>query len=277
MPHQDHQGNFITGTDSGLDTDNPLSIPRFATNVALNELEKYYLQIREKEGRIYADELVRRLPLIEKTDAYFKEWELRLIATLRLHKYLMDKGQSLKILDIGCGNGWFANLMTQIYDSRVFAIDINQTELDQADRLFGDNPDLHIDRHDITRQAFPEKEFDVIVLAATVQYFPNIEEVIADLLSYLSDKGEIHVIDSPLYKESERKQAQRRSERYYTEMGVPEMAKFYHHHAFTDLDRFDYELKYDPNSFLNKIRRKVLSTSDSPFPWIIIHKVSQDG
>lgn len=237
-------------------------------------LEASYLKVRKKEGRIFGDELVRKLPLIDKTDQYFKEWELRLIAAMRLHKYLLDKKKSLKILDIGCGNGWMSHLMSKVYNSLVFGIDINRVELEQAARLFGHKPGLFFAYHNILNEPFPEKEFDVIVLAATIQYFPDLSGTISDLLNYLSPDGEIHIIDSPVYQSSEVLSARHRTERYYEEMQSPEMSAFYTHHSYEELNGLNWNIKYDPGRLINKIRRKILDTADSPFPWIVINKLS---
>lgn len=237
-------------------------------------LESSYLKVRKKEGRIFNDELVRKLPLIDKTDKYFKEWELRLIAAMRLHKYLLDKRRSLKILDIGCGNGWMSNLMTEVFESLVFGIDVNRLELEQASRLFGNKNRLHFAYHNILKEPFPERDFDVILLAATIQYFPDLSNTLSELLNYLSPHGEIHIIDSPVYSSNEVLPARQRTNHYYEKMQVPEMTAFYSHHSYESLSGLNWKIKYDPGLLINKVRRKILDTSDSPFPWIVVYNPS---
>lgn len=233
--------------------------------------EELYIKVRKREGRVYEDELVERLPLIDKNDPYYGEWELRLIAAMRLHKYLLEKKRALKILDIGCGNGWMANLMSQVYHSQVFAIDVNTVELEQGTRLFGENPLLKFAYLDILKAPFPERQLDVIILAATIQYFPDLPLLLKHLLGYLLPGGEIHIIDSPVYEPAAIEGARERTRHYYDALGFPGMAGYYNHHSNGSFRDFDHRLLYDPAAMINKVRRKILSSSDSPFPWIVIY------
>jgi hypothetical protein len=70
-----------------------------------------YLRVRTRENRILPDEAVAVLPLVAPGHPHAKEWNLR-AKTLRRFQVYLDKNfgnKPLKILDLGCGNGWMAH------------------------------------------------------------------------------------------------------------------------------------------------------------------------
>ena len=87
------------------------------------------------------------------------------------------------------------------------------------------------------------------------------------LKSFLKPNGEIHIIDSPFYKNDAITEAQKRTLNYYTSIGFPEMASNYFHHSVDDILEFK-TLYANKNKFLNKILLK----KDSPFPWLCYKK-----
>jgi len=105
----------------------------------------------------------------------------------------------------------------------------------------------------------------LILLNSTVQYFSDLNKLIRRLFEFLKEDGEIHIIDSPFYTESERVNARKRTESYFEKLNVPEMIEYYHHHSYSELKTFKHKILYKP-SMLNFIKR------DSPFPWIRLIK-----
>jgi hypothetical protein len=91
------------------------------------------------------------------------------------------------------------------------------------------------------------------------------------LLYFLTDEGEIHIIDSPIYNQNELAGAKERTARYYISNAFPEMAKHYHHHTIDELKEFNYKILYDPIAVQNNLK-KIFRFKDSPFPWIRITK-----
>jgi hypothetical protein len=69
------------------------------------------------------------------------------------------------------------------------------------------------------------------------------------LAGYLKPRGEIHLLDSPLYMDAEIEGAARRSRDYFASLGFPEMAEHYFHHRFASLGEFDYKFLYRPKTF----------------------------
>lgn len=221
-----------------------------------------YILVREKEGRIYSDQVVQLLPEVPKTHRYYKEWRLRQRSTDRIITYLQKKNRTLKILDLGCGNGWFSNHLTSIQKSEVIAVDINDVELIQAARVFQNQNLIFIYADIFSPNSEVLSGFDIITMNSCIQYFSNLGDTIQILLSKLNPNGELHLLDSPLYKTRELNDAKQRTELYYSQLGVPNMAGAYFHHDEHEVKEFEF--MYRPkNRLLSRIFRK-----DSPFPWL---------
>ncbi|WP_298419117.1 class I SAM-dependent methyltransferase [uncultured Kordia sp.] len=222
------------------------------------DFSRYYLAVREKEDRILSDYEVRQLPYIKRY-----EWEFREKSTERFIQYISDKNKSLKILDIGCGNGWFSNKIAKISETiQIIGLDINREELEQAARIFK-TKNLYFVYADIFKVSTKlEAQFDIITLNGAIQYFEDFKGFITLLQTFLKPNGEIHIIDSPFYKTASVADAKERTKEYYTEIGVPEMAENYFHHDEKLIAEFDLLYKYRWN-----IIHKILGKKDSPFSW----------
>lgn len=223
-----------------------------------------YLRVRTHENRILTDEAVAVLPQVAPGHPHAKEWALR-AGTLRRFQAYLDKNFSnkpLKILDLGCGNGWMAHHLALHPARQVRAADVNGPELQQGARIFG-RENLIFWQVDILKDKLPENDFDLIVLAASVQYFPDLSALIHVLKTCLKPGGEIHLIDSPLYaNEAARNAARERSRQYYEGVGIPEMAQHYYHHTWPELRALGANNLN--NSLINKLFRRFR------FPWVRI-------
>jgi ubiquinone/menaquinone biosynthesis C-methylase UbiE len=227
--------------------------------------EERYLLLRKKENRLYTDGEVGKLPAIAADHPHAAEWKMRERSTNRLVNYLGKKQPPLKILEAGCANGWLSNRLASIPGSVVIGTDVNFFELQQAARVFEECPNLHFIYGDIESGLFEEKQFDVIVFAASIQYFSSLKEILQRAMRLLKNDGELHILDSPFYAPADLESAKGRSLLYYEAMGFPEMAEWYFHHDTTSLRDFNYEILYEPGSLLNKFSR-----NKNPFPWIRI-------
>ena len=235
-----------------------------------NEFEELYLEVREKEKRIYPDEEVIKLPYTSSSNPHKKEWELRTKSYLRYEKYLRTKNNKLNFLDLGCGNGWFTGRLSKTFNHNYYCIDVNLKELKQGVRLFSYS-NLNFIYADIFEAELPDSSFDIITINSVIQYFRDLKSLINRLFTFIKKGGEIHLIDSPLYSELEAINAEFRSLKYYTSTGNPEMAEKYFHHTFDELSSFSYEILFNPLTLKNKVFR-LLNINESPFPWIRIRK-----
>ncbi|WP_053002272.1 class I SAM-dependent methyltransferase [Kordia jejudonensis] len=219
---------------------------------------QYYLAVREKEQRILTDPEVRKLPYLERD-----EWPYRIKSTERFLSYISKKTETLHMLTIGCGNGWFSNKIAEVSSkNEVIGLDVNRDELEQAARIFK-TKNLHFVYADIFNVSdMFEAKFDIITLNGAIQYFKDFKELMTLLTSFLTPNGEIHIIDSPFYATDEIPAAKQRTQEYYESIGVPEMTKNYVHHDKKLVADFDILYTYKRN-----IIHKILGKKESPFSW----------
>lgn len=245
------------------------------------EKERLYLQVRRLEGRVLSDEEVRLLPFVPESHPLAAEWRWRRRTFARFLSYCRrwaaqkSEASPLRLLDLGCGNGWLANRLAENPDWDVWALDVNEEELSQGARLFG-RDNLRFGYADLVpRNAIPGAlpgitfrdmgTFDLIVLAASVQYFPDLRELVTALRARLNPGGEIHLIDSPFYaSETEKAAARQRTADYYAQAGVSAMAAYYHHHLWPDILALGGQ---DLNkSLIIRSLQKIKWLA--PFPWV---------
>ena len=215
------------------------------------EFEKEYFDIRSKEGRVYDDETVKKLPFIEHP-----EWRIRATSAKKLVGQLR-KEKCTSFIEIGCGNGWLTNYIQSHLNITAYGIDVGKHELQQASRVSSGGATFFYG--DIFSEAFNDLKADVIILAACIQYFPDPKR----LIDILTKKGTVHIIDSPIYKPGTSINARERSKKYFDSKDASAMEQFYFHHEETTLP--GAEFLYQPN------RLKIL-LGGSPFPWIRIRK-----
>jgi len=182
-----------------------------ATYTVAGEFEQLYTRLRQKEGRIYSDEEVAGLPLINNTHPHYKEWVIRKYSCRALLSYLKQKENVLNILEVGCGNGWMAAQLATAVNAEVTGMDINTTELEQAKRVFGRIPNLNFVKGNLESDLDKDKKFDLIVFAASIQYFSSLKQIINTAVEHLTLLGEIHIMDSHFYQQHEIEAARQRT------------------------------------------------------------------
>ena len=226
--------------------------------------KELYLALRLKEGRVYSKAEVADLPVIKSSHLLFKEWLIRKRSCNKLLRYIKQHSHLHNILEVGCGNGWLCARMCALPGVTVTGMDINLVELEQARQVFRDIPNLTFVEGDIRKGVVDGKKFDLIIFAASVQYFESLQDIIKAALGYLTPEGEVHIIDSNLYQPYEIAEAMQRSKIYFTQIGFPEMQRYYFHHCIHDIESFRYSILYDPGVLFNRLFRKRF------FPWIAI-------
>jgi ubiquinone/menaquinone biosynthesis C-methylase UbiE len=237
------------------------------SHIIVENFEEIYLRLRQKEGRIYTDEEVLQLPKSDPSHLYYKEWQVREDSCRQLVNYLKEKKVLQEILEVGCGNGWLSAKLKTLTGSHVTGIDVNKHELQQAKRVFGKIPDLEFYECSIGDEALKSRKFDIIVFAASIQYFSSINKTLKTAIDLSKQDGEIHIIDSHFYKQNELAGAQLRSKQYFEEMGFPEMTDHYHHHSIEDLATFDHHILYKPGAIGN-----IFKKNKNPFQWICVKR-----
>lgn len=226
------------------------------TQTAGEAFEEMYVAVRDKEGRLYSDKQVARLPDIDAGHRYYKEWKIRERSSEQLINHLKKEQRALNILEVGCGNGWLSSKLADIPNARVTGLDPNRIEIEQAQRVYK-NPNLKFIHGSFDSNTFNSSvKFDVIIFAASIQYFPSLNDVIADAFALMSKAGRVHITDTHFYHAQELETAQARTLAYYNSMGFPEMAAKYFHHPLKAMMNFKHKTMFDPTTFWNRLTRK---------------------
>ena len=230
--------------------------------------EKKYIAVRNKENRLYPDEVLKSLPDISANHPLANEWAVRKKELRRLIDFLEHSGRKeIRILEVGCGNGWLSHALSGVRGAQVLGIDINFTELQQATRVFFDRGNLKFVYGGLDAKVLEGQTFDFILFASSIQYFPFIGLTMAACSRLLATDGEIHVLGSPLYEQAEIAAARQRTKKYYQDLGYPEMADFYFHHGIGDFDSLSHKILHSPKSWIHRILRR-----GYPFFWIQLKK-----
>ena len=232
-----------------------------------DRFEQQYLRLRSKEGRVYTDEQVEQFPFIGKTHVHYNEWKTRAASFSKLSAYIKRMPAAINILEVGCGNGWLSAKLATLIKGEVTGMDINNTELEQAKRVFQKRSKLHFINGDIRDGALADKKFNIIIFAASIQYFSSLHETLDLASGHLTTGGEIHILDSHFYRRPEVLTARLRTKNYYSSMGFPELNNYYYHHSIEDLTPYRFIILHDPGSWKNK-----LTGNKNPFHWIVIKK-----
>ncbi|XHS79244.1 class I SAM-dependent methyltransferase [Burkholderiaceae bacterium UC74_6] len=216
--------------------------------------ETSYLALREKEGRGFSDAQLRALPSVEAGHPQAEEWRLRGLSCARLLDWLARRGTGARVLEVGCGNGWLAHRMASC-GADVTATDVLVPEIEQARRAFASVTTLRFLLGGLDAAELRGQHFDLVVFAASLQYFADPAAVIERALHLAP---EVHILDSPFYAEAELAGARDRSTRHFAALGHPELAAHYHHHSRAALSGLRVETLYEAKP----------GTQDSPFPWL---------
>lgn len=226
--------------------------------------EAIYGRVRRAENRILTDDQVRSLP--DGNGLWnASEWRIRRASAERLTKELARHRRTLNILEVGCGNGWLSAFLHR-EGHTVVGIDIFTEELEQAARVF-DGPLFA--RADLFCSPLPEGRFDAVIFAASFQYFVSAGSVIGQARRLLAPLGEIHVIDTILYRDDvQARAAEDRSDLYYKELGFPEMTGRYHAHVRPSLQQLAGARVIAAPSSICRLKQ-ALGMNPSPFAHMV--------
>jgi len=234
-----------------------------------SNFEHIYQKAQTIEHRNFTDEQALQLPFLKKHPLE-KEWKKRRHTLVNFKGYFENNKPNV-IVEIGCGNGWFCHwLSQQCKTATIVGIDVNDDKLQQADKLFS-STNVSFAYADIFKLNMLPQKADLIVLNAAIQYFNDVKKLLTVLLNFLTENGEIHILDSAFYRCDLIDDARERSEVYFHKIGVPEMQNHYFHHCWDDLKGFTYRINYVPPVYCRWVTKLGLFAY-SPFPWISVHK-----
>jgi ubiquinone/menaquinone biosynthesis C-methylase UbiE len=254
-------------------TNNPL-IERQAdglycqTNLDVRGFEEEYIKVRKKEGRFYNVDEVKVLPNVPTDHKHYSEWLIRKKSMEQLVNHLKNRNFN-NLLEVGCGNGWLTSQLAMKLNCNLCGVDINKTELTQAAQIFSNDRIIFL-QAEIFSEALPAQFFDSVIFSSSLQYFPDLDQALQKAFQLIHSAGEIHVIDTPFYAPHQIGDARRRTHKYFSEMGFPQLGNSYFHHSRATLNAYNFTYGHNPSSIYKRVLRAFFNTAYSPFPWVIL-------
>jgi SAM-dependent methyltransferase len=158
-----------------------------------------YGRIRTAEGRGSSDETYyRSLPFAPPEHPLASQWTIR-AATYR---YFVDRilpREPRRILDLGAGNGWLSNRLTERGHSTL-AIDIfrdSRDGLDAARHYAHTFPTIEAE---FDHLPFAPAQFDLAIFNASLHYSADYTRTLGEARRCLKPHGRIVILDSPVYR-----------------------------------------------------------------------------
>ena len=157
-----------------------------------------YETVRRFEGRGSADaSYYRALPFHQSSD-----WRIRAASFDTFLKNIIIPGEenskSLRILDLGAGNGWLSNRLA-LRGHDVIAIDLMTNDFDGLGcHRFYESTFLPI-QADYDHLPFSDGAADIVLFNASLHYSVDIKATLTEALRVLSGAGSLVILDSPVY------------------------------------------------------------------------------
>ncbi|MEM8535234.1 MAG: class I SAM-dependent methyltransferase [Chloroflexota bacterium] len=184
---------------------------------------KEYRSIRRAEGRGSVDaDYYRTLPFADLTGQHREYWHVRACGFETLIEHVVDpleaRGQPLKILDIGAGNGWLSYRLAQ-REHHVAAIDLSTDDYDGLGSHVHYNIPFVPVQAEFDQLPFAANQFDLVIFNASFHYSTDYRVTLHEVLRVLQPNCPFVILDSPVYRRARSGQMMvREREHYFEEM-----------------------------------------------------------
>lgn len=101
---------------------------------------------------------------------------------------LLPDVRGKRILDLGCGFGWFARWAREQGAGRILAIDVSEKMLERAREMTSDNGVLY-QRADLEDVELPASSFDLVFSSLALHYLENLERLLHAVHAALVPEG----------------------------------------------------------------------------------------
>lgn len=156
-------------------------------------LEQYGL-IRAAEGRGSSNEVFyRTLPFIDNS-----QWRIRAATFQYFTRHILPT-QSARILDLGSGNGWLSNRLTE-RDHAPVAIDIFRDQRDGLAATRHYTKQFPAIEAEYDNLPIASGQFDLAVFNASFHYSADYARTLKEVRRCLRPEGRIVILDTPVYK-----------------------------------------------------------------------------
>jgi ubiquinone/menaquinone biosynthesis C-methylase UbiE len=167
-----------------------------------------YETVRRSEGRgSPSEKYYRALPFKDLSGHFKADWKIRSRSFNVLVKKVLTRLQdplerSLKVLDLGAGNGWLSNRLAAQGD-RVIAIDLSVNEQDGLGAWKYYETSFTPVQAEFNHLPVMDRFADAVIFNASFHYSENYAETLKEALRVLSRDGRIVIMDSPVYRRSD--------------------------------------------------------------------------
>jgi ubiquinone/menaquinone biosynthesis C-methylase UbiE len=169
---------------------------------------KDYESIRRSERRgSTSQSYYRALPFRDLRGHHKADWSIRARSFNLLVKNVLTRLQnplerSLKILDLGAGNGWLSNRLAAQGD-RVLAVDLLINEQDGLGAWKHYEHSFTPLQAEFNHLPVIDRFADAVIFNASFHYSENYVETLKEALRVLSRDGRIVIMDTPVYRRGE--------------------------------------------------------------------------
>ena len=220
----------VTCPKDGLDFWNVDGIWRFLLPESEAHYSRFisdYESIRRSEGRGSTTErYYRALPFKDMNGQHKADWGIRARSFNMLVKNILTRLQvplerSLKILDLGAGNGWLSNRLSAQGD-RVIAVDLLVNEQDGLGAWKYYEHSFTPVQAEFNHLPVMDGFADAVIFNASFHYSEDYVTTLKEALRVLSRTGRIVIMDSPVYRrgESGQRMVQEREMQFQEKFGI---------------------------------------------------------
>jgi SAM-dependent methyltransferase len=164
-----------------------------------------YEAVRRSEGRGSSSaNYYRALPFKDLNGNHRADWRIRTHSFNVLVKNVLTKLQdplerSLKVIDLGAGNGWLSNRLSAQGD-RVIAVDLLINDQDGLGAWKNYEHGFTSMQAEFNHLPVMDGFADAVIFNASFHYSENYTETLKEALRVLSTDGLIVIMDSPVYR-----------------------------------------------------------------------------
>lgn len=114
-------------------------------------------------------------------------------------RVMLPNINGLKVVDLGCGYGWFCRWARENGASRVDGYDISEKMLMKAKSMTTD-PAIHYHRDDLETLVLPEAAFDLVYSSLTLHYIKNLSDLFNRIYRALTPGGHfVFSVEHPIF------------------------------------------------------------------------------
>lgn len=114
------------------------------------------------------------------------------LTTLQFINYFKDLDPNLTILDAGCGDGFWLEILRNLGFNNLFGVDISHSFLKRA-KVKGFN----VAQYDISNMSLL-KEFDIVIMCDVLEHLPDIDSALICVHNVLKNAGILYLM-IPVY------------------------------------------------------------------------------